>query len=255
MRDLEERLRRLLGLSGYEARVYLAVLQGATRPREIAEEANVPPQRIYDVLRSLQRRGLVAQTGDGYQAVPPSRSLLVEAERLLAEASEKAEELRRLARELERRVAHAAREYVAVEEGVHRAVAAASAALEECGEKPWIMAYKAAEKAVELLPVLQPLLSLLAGRGARVIVYRGARVPEEALQQVGRLPGVEVRVSDAVLLDMMVACDTVVIGAPGRAGSVVAVVAVNQGFADALKRRIEAIWRDSEPPPGGPAKP
>ncbi|BES82325.1 TrmB family transcriptional regulator [Pyrodictium abyssi] len=246
---LEERLRRLLGLSGYEARVYLAVLGGASRPREIAEEAGVPPQRIYDVLRSLQRRGLVVQTGEGYKATPPARALGAEAERLIVEARLRADELRALAQELERHATSTAREHVAVEEGLSRALAAAMAALQECSEKPWVLAYKAAEKAEELLPALSRLLEVLDGRGARVILYTGAAVPEHVLRTVASIPGVELRASDAVLLDMMVVCDTVVIGVPGRGGNVVAVAITNREFADALKRRLETIWRSARPVP------
>lgn len=247
---LEEKLRRLLGLSGYEARVYLAVLRGASRPREIAEEAGVPPQRIYDVLRSLQRRGLVAQTGEGYQATPPVRALAAEAERLIVEARIRAKELRTLAQELERHATSAAREHVAVEEGLSRALAAALTALQECSDKPWVLAYKAAEKAEELLPALSRLLEVLGGRGARVIIYASAAVPEHVLGTVAGMPGVELRASEAVLLDMMVACNTVVIGVPGRGGSVVAVTIVNREFAAALKRRLETLWRNARPVPG-----
>jgi hypothetical protein len=48
-----------LGLNAYESAVYLALLsrsgQGST---ELAERARVPRQRIYDVLRSLEAKGL-----------------------------------------------------------------------------------------------------------------------------------------------------------------------------------------------------
>ena len=246
---LEDRLRRLLGLSGYEARVYLAVLGGASRPRDIAEEAGVPPQRIYDVLRSLQRRGLVVQTGEGYQATPPARVLAAEAERLIVEARLRADELRALARELERHAVSTAREHVAVEEGLSRALAAALAALQECSEKPWLLAYKTAEKAEELLPALSRLLEALSRRGARVIIYTGATVPEHVLRTVASMPGVELRASDAVLLDIMVACNTVVIGVPGRGGNVVAVSIANREFADALKRRLKTLWLSASPVP------
>jgi hypothetical protein len=62
---------------------------------------------------------------------------------------------------------------------------------------------------------------------------------------VASLPGVELKHSDAVLLDMMVACDTVVIGLPSHGDDVVAVSITNREFAEALRRRLEAIWRSS----------
>jgi len=245
--ELEDRLRRLLGLSGYEARAYLAVLRGVSKPRDIAEEAGIPPQRIYDVLRSLQRRGLIAQMPEGYRATPPTRTLAVEAEKLVLEAAKRAEEVRLLARELEEHVASIAREHVLVGEGLSRALASALAALRECSEKPWLLAYKVAEKAEDLWPVLQHFLEILNVRGARIILYSGVALPRHVLETIAGIPGTEMRASEAVLLDMMVACDTVVIGVPGTGGNVVTVTITNREFAKALKRRLEVLWRSSRP--------
>ncbi|MEO7069406.1 MAG: helix-turn-helix domain-containing protein, partial [Nostocoides sp.] len=50
-----------LGLTAYEARAYLALI---TRDRytaaELARQAGIPRQRVYDVLDGLVRRGLAA---------------------------------------------------------------------------------------------------------------------------------------------------------------------------------------------------
>ncbi|WP_412543593.1 helix-turn-helix domain-containing protein [Longispora sp. K20-0274] len=49
-----------LGLTRYEARVYLALIRrDRFTPTEAAREAGIPRQRIYDVLESLADRGLV----------------------------------------------------------------------------------------------------------------------------------------------------------------------------------------------------
>jgi len=48
-----------LGLSGYEAAVYLALLaRGGLTPTELAGRAKVPRQRVYDVLENLAGKGL-----------------------------------------------------------------------------------------------------------------------------------------------------------------------------------------------------
>jgi predicted transcriptional regulator len=48
-----------LGLSGYEAAVYLALLaRGGMTPSELSTRARIPRQRIYDVLESLTAKGL-----------------------------------------------------------------------------------------------------------------------------------------------------------------------------------------------------
>jgi sugar-specific transcriptional regulator TrmB len=73
-----------LGLTGYEARVYLALVNRARyTAAQLARESGVPRQRIYDVLSGLTERGLVrALPGrvTRYTAVDPASAV----ERLMA---------------------------------------------------------------------------------------------------------------------------------------------------------------------------
>lgn len=49
-----------MGLSEYEARAYLGVLQsGMTTAKEISEAVDIPQSRVYDVLESLESKGFV----------------------------------------------------------------------------------------------------------------------------------------------------------------------------------------------------
>lgn len=49
-----------MGLSEYESRAYLGVLQsGMTTAKEISEAADIPQSRVYDVLESLETKGFV----------------------------------------------------------------------------------------------------------------------------------------------------------------------------------------------------
>jgi hypothetical protein len=78
---MEQRIDELteLGLSGYEAAVYLAVLaRGGMTPSELSTRARVPRQRIYDILESLAVKGLCAcrdTTPRTYFAVDPAIAL------------------------------------------------------------------------------------------------------------------------------------------------------------------------------------
>jgi predicted DNA-binding transcriptional regulator len=80
--ELEE-----LGLTNYEARVYLALIRrDVFTAAEVAREARVPRQRVYDVLDGLTRRQLaVLHPGRvaGYSAVAPETAMdrLVEQQR------------------------------------------------------------------------------------------------------------------------------------------------------------------------------
>jgi sugar-specific transcriptional regulator TrmB len=68
-----------LGLSGYEAAVYLALLaRNGLAPTEVATRARIPRQRIYDVLDSLAAKGLCTSrdtTPKTYFALDPAMAL------------------------------------------------------------------------------------------------------------------------------------------------------------------------------------
>ena len=86
MGDIDEWQRELtdLGLTGYEARVYIALVSRSRyTAAQLARESRVPRQRIYDVLSGLTERGLVrALPGQvtRYTAVDPASAI----ERLMA---------------------------------------------------------------------------------------------------------------------------------------------------------------------------
>ena len=69
-----------IGLTRYEAAVYLSLLERQDfTPSQVASRAQVPRQRIYDVLASLCDRGLCVERRSGrqrlFQAIDPSSAL------------------------------------------------------------------------------------------------------------------------------------------------------------------------------------
>ncbi len=77
--QLQEKLSSL-GLTRYEASVYLALLERQDfTPTQVASRAQVPRQRIYDVLASLCDRGLCVERHSGrqrlFQAIDPTQAL------------------------------------------------------------------------------------------------------------------------------------------------------------------------------------
>jgi sugar-specific transcriptional regulator TrmB len=89
-----------LGLTNYEARVYLALTRrGSSTAAESARVAGIPRQRIYDVLASLVTRGLAsARPGQvtKYVATPPAEAV----ERLVSDHRQRLEQLERESRVL-----------------------------------------------------------------------------------------------------------------------------------------------------------
>ena len=49
-------------LSGYESKAYVTLLElGDAEASEVAEEAGIPTSRVYDILRSLEKKGMVTK--------------------------------------------------------------------------------------------------------------------------------------------------------------------------------------------------
>ncbi|MFQ6020704.1 MAG: TrmB family transcriptional regulator [Candidatus Aenigmatarchaeota archaeon] len=70
---------RRLGLSGYETKVFLSLLRlGRSKARKIARFSKVPYGRIYDVLYSLEQKGIILVTPSEpkvFEAINPSKAL------------------------------------------------------------------------------------------------------------------------------------------------------------------------------------
>lgn len=60
-------------LSGYEAEAYIVLLQlGEAQAREIAEASRVPQSRVYDVLGSLEQKGMVTKRTSSPKSYTPN---------------------------------------------------------------------------------------------------------------------------------------------------------------------------------------
>ncbi len=82
-----EKLRRALGLTLYEAKLYLALLKGARGPKEASSISGVPLPRIYDVIKVLESKGfVVSDPTEWYVPVNP-RSVAASAIAKLEEES------------------------------------------------------------------------------------------------------------------------------------------------------------------------
>ncbi|MDW8045393.1 MAG: helix-turn-helix domain-containing protein [Nitrososphaerota archaeon] len=75
-----------MGMSGYEAQVYVAALKiGPSTAAQLARHTKVPRQRIYDVLDSLANKGIVTVTMSKpkiYSVVAPRRCINLLMERI-----------------------------------------------------------------------------------------------------------------------------------------------------------------------------
>jgi HTH-type transcriptional regulator, sugar sensing transcriptional regulator len=101
-----DRLGRL-GLTSYEAKVYLALIRrGSASAPQVARIADLPRQRIYDVLASLVEKGLASSRHGKvveYAATPPNQAI----ERLIADHRELLAELEQAGTEMAAKLAPA----------------------------------------------------------------------------------------------------------------------------------------------------
>ncbi len=74
--ELVAKVKSIFGLNTYEARVWLALLaKGTATASELADLADIPRSRAYDILESLEKKGFaIMKLGKPirYMAVPPS---------------------------------------------------------------------------------------------------------------------------------------------------------------------------------------
>ena len=167
------------------------------------------------------------------------------AEQALEEARRRAEGIVRLAEELAGLRGSRNLGDVYLVSGLWSAVGEALQAARGCEGPLYFMVYKVALEAERLRNMVEVILDAVRGR-ARILIPRGVGVPRWALAVLSEA-GVEVRASEASILDMMVACDTVIMGLPGGAEDVVAVVIANREFAGALRKRLVEVWERAEP--------
>lgn len=245
--DAEARLRLLLGLNKYEARVYITLLRkGPKKAVDLSSISGVPRGRVYDVLRSLEAKGLVNRQGHEYSAVHPRRALSRLGQRVLIEALETIRKLEELAEELEEEYSeNVVEEEIRLIHGLRESLAAALSAVTNCSETIYFTSFKSAEKIVELWSLLSPLVERLSPK-ARVLIPPNINVPLEIIKTVTDR-GVEVRRHPTAMIDSMVACDTVIIGLPSSSYEVISVYVRHKDFSRSLWRRLDEFWREAEP--------
>jgi len=238
--ELESKLRSLLGLNKYEAETYSALLRlGSGRPADIARESSVPAQRVYDILKSLESMGLVTEADGVYRLVDPRQAMSAIAQAEVLQSLERARALSELGDEIAKAFGSAQGPAVTLIKGLSNVLGAAVSYGSSCSSRPIFMAFKVFDRLPQLLPELRRLVRSLPS-GALIIVPRGLLAKYKESAEEFRGYGVEFVESDLAFLDLMVSCNTVIVGLP-RGDDAVAVVVNDKDFAEAMYNRLEAL--------------
>jgi sugar-specific transcriptional regulator TrmB len=254
--DLEE-----LGLTNYEARVYLALIRrDVFTAAEVAREAGVPRQRVYDVLEGLIRRQLaVLHPGRvaGYSAVAPDTAV----ERLIEQQRRSLGRLERLSSELARELkptfdsgrthtdpldyVEVLRDSADISERFARLQTTAERELLSFSKPPWFTP-------PENLAGLEASARLhAAGRTVRSLYSREV-LDDPALVEVMHLfvdAGEEIRIADELPLKMIIADgSTVMCDMPdpvARDSATTSLCIRHPSLAEALSLAFHSIWDSS----------
>jgi sugar-specific transcriptional regulator TrmB len=165
--ELVSLLQRSFRLTRYEAKLYLALLRGASNPREASSMSGVPLPRIYDVVRVLESKGFVVPSEGWYRPLPPRAVAVAEIARVEGEARSRVKQILEVAEALERLVS-AARDDVeiAILDGLYSILSSAAEELRKAGRLMVVVssALRGAEE------TLAPLIRDAVSRGIKVVV-------------------------------------------------------------------------------------
>lgn len=254
--DLEE-----LGLTNYEARVYLALIRrDVFTAAEVAREAQVPRQRVYDVLEGLTRRQLaVLHPGKvaGYSAVAPE----IAVDRLMEQQRRSLGRLERLSGELAVELlptwdsgrthtdpldyVEVLRDAADISDRFDRIQSEAERELLSFSRPPWVTPS-------ENVAGLEASARLhAAGRTVRSLYSRDVLDDPVMLRVVRRFndAGEEIRIADSLPLKLIVADgSTVLCDMPdpvARAGATTSLVIRHPSLAETLRMAFQSIWEHS----------
>lgn len=232
-------------LNLYEARVYVALISGQMNPRGISASSQVPLPRVYDVLRSLEAKGFVEERGEEYSAISPQAAL--ESRRSQFVSAFTREELQRkkamvdLVRKLEPSLRKAPAE---AEEVVFlRGINAISSKFRELisGSKDITLV---ARKALGAKEFFKPHLKK-KGASVRILVPKSTVLTREDTRFL-KESGIDIRQTDNLFLDLMVAGDRVMIGVPDPTTEEqyhsIAVLIISGPFARSVAESLTDIW-------------
>ncbi len=235
--DIISKLKELAGLNTYEARAYISLLKlGLAKPLDVAKEANIPHQRIYDVLKSLLKKGLILEQGNKYVAQDPKEAFKALSFKTILNAKERSKRLEELGIELRSFINKEETEGLKIVYGLRESIAEASSVVENCNEKPIFMTYKAAERFLDFQGIFSVLIERLP-KGTLIFVPKEVHTKKEVLEDIERV-GVRIVESKFSFLDLMVACNTVIMGLPYGNDDVVSIVVKNKRFSNAIKKRL-----------------
>lgn len=268
---LEASLKDSFKLSGYEARAYISLVKkGAQNAKQLSQNASIPLPRVYDTLDTLMEKGFVAkqeEEEEGYfLPIKPAEALkgriLQFEEQYLQDQMKRRSAEKTLTAALENlsstRLSDNGRlrpseSQISVLKGLNSIANAFSELLDESHDV-FLVAKRSIERRDVFLPLLFNRMNYSSqdqpssSKSIKLIVPKDAKLKDEEIKAV-KDAGVEIKSSENILFDMMIAdSQNVLIGVPDplskESNHSIAIWIKNIAFARSTRRVLEEIWRN-----------
>jgi sugar-specific transcriptional regulator TrmB len=241
-----------LGLTGYEIRVYLSLLEtGAMTAADISKRSGVPYSKIYEVLNTLEEKGwLESDSSRPQKFFPKSPSTALEAMRMRHENNFR-DSQSTIVNELMPMYTKSGmkeRPEIWVARGIFNIAAKVNEIVQNSQQELLVALPFVAENVAK---PIQPILRMLHEKGVRINILASAKLNPETLKALSRVA--EVRLKDGLFGGGVIGDGkhvVILLGeGTGENGSFepIAIWADHAGLAGFAKGYFQYLWEDTSP--------
>jgi HTH-type transcriptional regulator, sugar sensing transcriptional regulator len=250
--DKSRRAMESLGLTGYEIKAYLSILQeGPAIASDISKRSGVPYSKIYEVINSLEDKGWLESSSSRPQKFfPRSPPSALAAMRIRMENGIKDNENLIISELLPiyQKRGIKERPEIWVVRGIHNIAGKVNEIILDCQAELLIALPEVAEN---IAKTAQPMLRTLYEKGVNISVLASGRTSSDTVRAISRIA--EVRVKDHMFGGGVIGDGRQVMLLLGEGGSTensgfepIAIWAEHSGLAGLAKDYFEYLWADAD---------
>jgi sugar-specific transcriptional regulator TrmB len=248
--DKARRAMENLGLTGYEIKVYVSLLNdGAMTAQELSKKSGVPYSKIYEVIGRLDKNGwLESDSARPTKYYPKSPTTALEATRMRIEGEVKDNETMIISelKSLYEKSGTKEKPEIWVLSGLYNIAAKVKEIIQNC-EKELLLALPAVAESVA--KPLQPTLRVLHEKGVKITVLASESATMDTVKALSRIGEVRLKnsmfgggvISDGKQVVILLGAEKV-----GANYEPLAIWAEHTGMASFAKEYFEYLWEDAK---------